>query len=70
MPFRSGIAVKNTLTLGRERWDGLSGTGTLGLTPRLVWGALVGELLVTVALFATGGVSPVLLRSLQLFLRF
>jgi hypothetical protein len=70
LPFPSSVAVKNTLTLVRERWDGLSGAGTVGLSPRLLWGALVGELLVTVALFATGDVSPVLLRSLQLFLRF
>jgi hypothetical protein len=70
LPFRNSVAVKNTLTLVRERGDGLSDAVTLGLTGRLVWGALVGELLATVALFATGGVPPVLIRSLQLFLRF
>ncbi|HMA17162.1 MAG TPA: hypothetical protein VKS03_01885 [Thermoanaerobaculia bacterium] len=62
--------MKNAITLERDRWDGLAGAGTLRLSPRLVWGALLGELLAAIALFASGNVSPVLVRSLQLFLRF
>ncbi|HEV8610410.1 MAG TPA: hypothetical protein VGS98_10145 [Thermoanaerobaculia bacterium] len=57
--------MKNTVALTREKWDRrtLAGAG--------LWAALVaGELATAVYLFASGNVSPVLVRSLQLFLRF
>jgi hypothetical protein len=64
-----GIAVKNTLAATRERsahW-----TGPRGLSPRLLlYAALAGELGTVVYLLTSGNVSPVLVRSLQLFLRF
>jgi hypothetical protein len=40
------------------------------VSPRLLWAALAGELAAVIALFASGNVSPVLLTTLQLFLRF
>lgn len=56
----SVVAMKNTAVLTRERLD----------LSALIWAALAGELLAAVAFFASGTVPPVLLRSLQLFLRF
>jgi hypothetical protein len=57
--------MKNTIALTREKWDRWTVAGA-GL-----WAALVaGELATAVYLFASGNVSPVLVRSLQLFLRF
>ncbi|HEU5251049.1 MAG TPA: hypothetical protein VFW15_13760 [Thermoanaerobaculia bacterium] len=47
-----------------------AGAGPQGLSPRLLWGALAGELVAAIILFASGSVSPVLVRSLQFFLRF
>jgi hypothetical protein len=52
--------MKNTAVLARERLD----------LSALIWAALAGELLAAVAFLASGTVPPVLLRSLQLFLRF
>ncbi|MEO8347753.1 MAG: hypothetical protein ABI610_02490 [Acidobacteriota bacterium] len=52
--------MKNTATLTRERFD----------VSALLWAGLAGELFAAVAFLASGTVSPVLLRSLQLFLRF
>ena len=83
MPLQTGIAVKNTVALARERWDvgavarprGVSqprtaaGAGPWDLSPRLLW-ALAGELAAVIALFASGNVSPALVTTLQLFLRF
>jgi len=57
LPF---VAVKNAAAIARERFD----------ASVLLWAALVGELVAAVFLLASGSVSPVLLRSLQLFLRF
>lgn len=54
------VAMKKTATLTRERFD----------ISALVWAGLAGELLAAVAFLASGSVPPVLLRSLQLFLRF
>jgi hypothetical protein len=69
--WKAGITVKTTVALAPARWDGLSGAGRLGLFPRrYLMAALVGELLAAIALFASDNVSPVLVRSLQLFLRF
>ncbi|HLN57099.1 MAG TPA: hypothetical protein VK416_00965 [Thermoanaerobaculia bacterium] len=69
--WKVGITVKTTVALVPERWDGLSGAGLFGLFPRrYLMAALVGELLAAIALFASDNVSPVLVRSLQLFLRF
>ena len=56
----SVVAMKNAAVLTRERLD----------PSALIWAALAGELLAAVAFFASGTVPPVLLRSLQLFLRF
>lgn len=56
----SVVAMKNTAVLTRERLD----------LSALIWAALAGELLAAVAFFASGTVPPVVLRSLQLFLRF
>ncbi len=54
------IAMKNAAVLARERFD----------LSALIWAALAGEFLAAVAFLASGTVPPVLLRSLQLFLRF
>jgi hypothetical protein len=56
---------------GAGPWDSSPRQIQWGLSPRLLWGAvLAGELVTAVFLFATGNVAPVLIRSLQLFLRF
>ncbi len=52
--------MSTTSAVGRERFDACA----------LLWAALVGELVAAVSLLASGNVPPVLLRSLQLFLRF
>jgi len=73
LPSQDGVTVKNTASLARERFDGWSveGAGPWGLSPRqLRWAALSGELFAALLLFASGNVPPILLRSLQLFLRF
>ena len=83
MPLETGIAVKNTVALARERWEAVAdagawdlsprrtaaGAGPWDLSPRLLW-ALAGELVTLVGLFASGNVSPALVATLQLFLRF
>lgn len=52
------------------RWAEAS-AGPQGLSPQLLWGAaVIGELLAAAALLASGSVPAVLVRSLQLFLRF
>jgi hypothetical protein len=68
--LETGIAVKNTVALARERWEAVADAGASGLSPRLLWGALAGELVAVIALFASGNVSPALVATLQLFLRF
>jgi hypothetical protein len=73
LPSQNGEAVKTTATLARERWDGKTAAAVVlqALSPRqLRWAALAGELFAALLLFASGNVPPVLLRSLQLFLRF
>lgn len=70
MPLQTGIAVKNTVALARERWEAVADAGAWGLSPRLLWGVLAGELVGVVALFASGNVSPALVTTLRLFLRF
>jgi len=62
VPLRllSLVAMKNTAVLSRERFD----------VSALIWAGLAGELLAAVAFLASGTVPPILLRSLQLFLRF
>lgn len=52
--------MKNTVALSRERFD----------VSALIWAGLAGELVAAVVLLASGTVPPILLRSLQLFLRF
>jgi len=56
----SVVAMKNTAAISRERFD----------VSALIWAGLAGELLAAVAFLASGTVPPILLRSLQLFLRF
>jgi hypothetical protein len=62
----SGLAIasiatmQKTAAVARERFD----------VSALLWAGLAGELLAAVAYLASGNVPPVLLRSLQLFLRF
>ena len=70
MPLETGIAVKNTVALARERWDVGAVARSRGVSPRLLWAALAGELAAVIALFASGSVSPALVTTLQLFLRF
>ncbi|HEV8231805.1 MAG TPA: hypothetical protein VGQ75_05615 [Thermoanaerobaculia bacterium] len=61
--------MKNTAALTRERWA-VAGARPRGLSPRCRWAALTGEIFAAAALFASGNVPPILVRSLQLFLRF
>lgn len=56
----SVAAMKNIAVIPRERFD----------VSALLWAGLAGELLAAVVLLSSGTVSPILLRSLQLFLRF
>jgi len=60
LPFLAIIAVKNAVALARERWDASA----------LLWAALAGELLAAALLAASDRVPALLVRSLQLFLRF
>jgi hypothetical protein len=70
--------VKNSVALARQTWDaGLPAAsgyrpraGAGRLSPRLILGALIGDLVAAIALFGSGVLSPILIRSLQLFLRF
>lgn len=52
--------MQKTAAVARERFE----------VSALLWAGLAGELLAAVAYLASGSVPPVLLRSLQLFLRF
>ena len=77
--FRAGAAARRGFRLrpagvadaqlSARGWTA-AGAGPQGLSPRLLWGALAGELVAAILLFASGSVSPVLVRSLQVFLRF
>lgn len=69
LPLPGIVAVKDAIALARERWDGWS-VPVLRFRRRYLVAALAGELLAVFALLASDNVSPVLLRSLQLFLRF
>jgi hypothetical protein len=67
------IAMQNTAALTRERRNGRTAAGAApqGLSPQqLFWAVVTGELFAAVALFASGNVPPILVRSLQIFLRF
>jgi hypothetical protein len=70
LPLETAIAVKNTVALARERWEEVADAAARGVSPRLLWGALAGELVAMIALFASGNVPPALVATLQLFLRF
>jgi len=73
LPFEEDVAMKNTLAITRERWDRSTAAplGRPGLSPRwLLSAALAGEFATAIYLFASGSVSPALVHSLQLFLRF
>jgi len=54
------VAVRNAVAIARQRFDASA----------LLWAALAGEFLAAISLLTSGRVPPVLLRSLQLFLRF
>jgi hypothetical protein len=60
LALSTGCTVKATAAIAWERYDASA----------LLWAALVGELVAAVLLLASRNVPPVLLRSLQLFLRF
>jgi hypothetical protein len=71
LPFPDVVAVKDASALARERWDGWAVTVPVPrFRRRYLVAALAGELLAVIAILASDNVSPVLLRSLQLFLRF
>lgn len=55
-----GVAMRKTAVLSNERLD----------VSALIWAGLAGELLAAISFLASGSIPPVLLRSLQLFLRF
>lgn len=72
--------MKNALALTHPGWDRTSSAGGTTRVPlprswrlslgRLLLGALAGELAVVGFFLASDSVPPVLVRSLQLFLRF
>jgi hypothetical protein len=79
LPLSEHVAMKNALALTLERWDRWTAAGARpgGTIAGAAWrhssvllGVLAGELTTAVFLFASDLVSPVLVRSLQLFLRF
>lgn len=71
LPLSDVGTVKEAIALERERWAGWSGAiPAIRFPHRYLLAALAGELLAVIALLASDNVSPVLLRSLQLFLRF
>ena len=70
--FSRGEVVRNIAVIARvdlDRRTGAAEQPRLG-TRHIVYAAIVGELLAAVALLASGAVPTVLVRSLQLFLRF
>ena len=72
LPFSPVEAVKNISALHRPTVAASEWTaGAVGFSPRhLLWAALGGELLAAILLLASESVPPLLVRSLQLFLRF
>ena len=60
MPFSSVDAMRKALAIGLEAIE----------TPNLLWGLLAGELSLVLLLLGSDKLPSVLIRSLQLFLRF
>jgi hypothetical protein len=60
LPLFRGDAMKKALAIGLEAIE----------TPNLLWGLLAGELSLVLLLLGSDRLPPVLIRSLQLFLRF
>ena len=60
MPFFSVDAMRKALAIGLEAIE----------TPNLLWGLLAGELSLVLLLLGSDKLPSVLIRSLQLFLRF
>ena len=60
LPSLFAEVVKTSATLVRERLDASA----------LLWAALAGELFTALLVVVSGTVPPVLVRSLQIFLRF
>ena len=60
MPLSIGAVMRKALAIGVEALE----------APNLLWGALVGELGLAVLLLSSDRLPSVLIRSLQLFLRF
>ena len=60
MPLSCIDAMRKALAIGLEAIE----------TPNLLWGLLAGELSLVMLLLGSDRLPPVLIRSLQLFLRF
>ena len=60
MPLSIGAVMRKALAIGVEAFE----------APNLLWGALVGELGLAVLLLSSDRLPSILIRSLQLFLRF
>ena len=60
LPFSEAAVMRKALAIGLEAFE----------TPNLLWGLLAGELSLTLLLPGSDRLPAVLIRSLQLFLRF
>jgi hypothetical protein len=60
LPFSNGAVMRKALAIGLEAFE----------PANLLWGLLAGELALTLVLAASDRLPSVLIRSLQLFLRF
>lgn len=60
MPFSTVVVMRKALAIGLEAIE----------APNLLWGLLAGELSLFLVLLASDRLPSVLIRSLQLFLRF
>jgi hypothetical protein len=60
LPLSSGAVMRKALAVGLEAFE----------APNLLWGVLAGELTLAVLLLSSDRLPSVLIRSLQLFLRF
>jgi hypothetical protein len=60
LPFSSVVVMRKALAIGLEAIE----------APNLLWGLLAGELSLFLVLLASDRLPSVLIRSLQLFLRF
>ena len=60
LPLQSSVVMRKALAIGLEAIE----------APNLLWGMLAGELSLFLVLLASDRLPSVLIRSLQLFLRF